>query len=158
MSLSDANRNKPDIALNFRAIINDLVGDGRLSVKDADQLSLNTRTKDQRKWYPLELIAEELMQNPNGIVLATGATGSGKITTLYTSLKNLATEEVNVCTIEDPIKMVEPSFNQKQEHHNVDLSFADGERALLRQAPDIIMEGETRDLETANIDIQAATL
>lgn len=158
MSLSDANSNKPDIALNFRAIINDLVGDGRLSVKDADQLSLKTRTKDQLKWHPLELSAEELMQNPNGIVLVTGTTGSGKITTLYTSLKNLATEEVNVCTIEDPIKMVEPSFNQKQEHHNVDLSFADGERALLRQAPDIIIVGETRDLETANIDIQAATL
>jgi len=82
VSLSDANRNKQDIALNFRTIINDLVGDGRLSVKDSDQLSLKTRTKDQLKWHPLELIAEELMQNPNGIALVTGTTGSGKFTML----------------------------------------------------------------------------
>ncbi len=99
---------------------------------------------------------ESMVQNPNGIVLVTGPTGSGKTTTLYTSLKHLATEEVNVCTIEDPIEMVEPSFNQMQVHHNIDLSFADGVRALLRQDPDIIMVGEIRDLETANIAIQAA--
>jgi general secretion pathway protein E len=93
---------------------------------------------------------------PNGIVLVTGPTGSGKTTTLYTTLKQLATPEVNVCTIEDPIEMVEPAFNQMQVHHAVDLGFADGVRALMRQDPDIIMIGEIRDLETAEMAIQAA--
>jgi general secretion pathway protein E len=93
---------------------------------------------------------------PNGIVLVTGPTGSGKTTTLYTTLKQLANEEVNVCTVEDPIEMVEPSFNQMQVHHGIDLSFADGIRALMRQDPDIIMVGEVRDLETAEMAIQAA--
>ena len=97
-----------------------------------------------------------MVGNPNGIVLVTGPTGSGKTTTLYTSLKHLATEDVNVCTIEDPIEMVEPSFNQMQVQHNIDLNFADGVRALLRQDPDIIMVGEIRDLETAEMAIQAA--
>jgi general secretion pathway protein E len=89
-------------------------------------------------------------------VLVTGPTGSGKTTTLYSSLKQLATSEVNVCTIEDPIEMVEDSFNQMQVQHNIDLDFADGVRSLLRQDPDIIMIGEIRDLETAEMAIQAA--
>jgi len=93
---------------------------------------------------------------PNGIVLVTGPTGSGKTTTLYTTLKQLASEEVNVCTVEDPIEMVEPSFNQMQVQHGIDLSFADGIRALMRQDPDIVMVGEIRDLETAEMAIQAA--
>ena len=97
-----------------------------------------------------------MVKNPNGIVLVTGPTGSGKTTTLYSSLKQLATEDVNVCTIEDPIEMVEPSFNQMQVNSNIDLHFADGVRALLRQDPDIIMVGEIRDLETAEMAIQAA--
>ena len=92
----------------------------------------------------------------NGIVLVTGPTGSGKTTTLYSTLKQLATSEVNVCTIEDPIEMVEPAFNQMQVQHNIDVSFAEGVRALLRQDPDIIMIGEIRDLETAEMAIQAA--
>ena len=77
-------------------------------------------------------------------------------TTLYTTLKALATSEVNVCTVEDPIEMVEASFNQMQVQHGIDLSFADGIRALMRQDPDIIMVGEIRDLETAEMAIQAA--
>jgi general secretion pathway protein E len=97
-----------------------------------------------------------MVKNPSGIVLVTGPTGSGKTTTLYSSLKQLATEDVNVCTIEDPIEMVEPSFNQMQVNSNIDLHFADGVRALLRQDPDIIMVGEIRDLETAEMAIQAA--
>jgi general secretion pathway protein E len=92
----------------------------------------------------------------NGIVLVTGPTGSGKTTTLYSTLKQLATPEVNVCTIEDPIEMVEPTFNQMQVQHNIKLTFASGVRALLRQDPDIIMVGEIRDLETAEMAIQAA--
>lgn len=99
---------------------------------------------------------QRLVSNPNGIVLVTGPTGSGKTTTLYSSLKQLATDEVNVCTIEDPIEMVEDSFNQMQVQHNIGLSFADGVRALLRQDPDIIMVGEIRDLETAEMAIQSA--
>ena len=92
----------------------------------------------------------------SGIVLVTGPTGSGKTTTLYSSLKQLATPEVNVCTIEDPIEMVEPAFNQMQVQGNIDLTFASGVRALMRQDPDIIMVGEIRDLETAEMAIQAA--
>ncbi len=93
---------------------------------------------------------------PNGIILVTGPTGSGKTTTLYSTLKQLATPEVNVCTVEDPIEMIEPAFNQMQVQHNIGLNFADGVRTLLRQDPDIIMVGEIRDLETAEMAIQAA--
>jgi len=92
----------------------------------------------------------------NGIVLVTGPTGSGKTTTLYSTLRRLATSEVNVCTIEDPIEMIEGAFNQMQVNHNIDLDFSSGVRALMRQDPDIIMVGEIRDLETANMAVQAA--
>jgi general secretion pathway protein E len=98
----------------------------------------------------------DLTTRPHGIILVTGPTGSGKTTTLYTTLKALATSEVNVCTVEDPIEMVEPSFNQMQVTQAIDLTFADGVRALMRQDPDIIMVGEIRDLETAEMAIQAA--
>ncbi len=99
---------------------------------------------------------EKMTSQPNGIILVTGPTGSGKTTTLYSTLKHLATPEVNVCTIEDPIEMVEPAFNQMQVQNSIDLHFADGLRALMRQDPDIIMVGEIRDLETADMAIQAA--
>ncbi|WP_295763457.1 GspE/PulE family protein [Undibacterium sp.] len=99
---------------------------------------------------------DHLTSKPHGIILVTGPTGSGKTTTLYTTLKALATPEVNVCTVEDPIEMVEASFNQMQVQHNIGLSFADGVRALMRQDPDIIMVGEIRDLQTAEMAIQAA--
>jgi len=105
--------------------------------------------EDYKRWH-------RMTHSPNGIVLVTGPTGSGKTTTLYSTLKQLATSEVNVCTIEDPIEMVEPAFNQMQVQHNIDVSFASGVRALLRQDPDIIMIGEIRDLETAEMAIQAA--
>lgn len=121
--------------------------DPDILLKTFEQLGL--AETDYARW-------ESMVQNPNGIVLVTGPTGSGKTTTLYTSLKQLATDEVNVCTIEDPIEMVEPSFNQMQVQANIDLTFADGVRALLRQDPDIIMVGEIRDLETAEMAIQAA--
>ncbi len=99
---------------------------------------------------------DSLTARPYGIILVTGPTGSGKTTTLYSTLKALATSEVNVCTVEDPIEMVEASFNQMQVQHGIDLSFADGVRALMRQDPDIIMVGEIRDLQTAEVAIQAA--
>jgi general secretion pathway protein E len=114
-----------------------------------DLRSLGFSADDQTRW-------QQMTRSPNGIVLVTGPTGSGKTTTLYTTLKQLATPEVNVCTIEDPIEMVESAFNQMQVQHNIDLGFADGVRALMRQDPDIIMVGEIRDLETAEMAVQAA--
>jgi general secretion pathway protein E len=104
---------------------------------------------DARRW-------DLLTKRPHGIILVTGPTGSGKTTTLYTTLKALATSEVNVCTVEDPIEMVEASFNQMQVQPGIDLSFSDGVKALMRQDPDIIMVGEIRDLGTAEMAIQAA--
>jgi general secretion pathway protein E len=99
---------------------------------------------------------QDLISRPHGIILVTGPTGSGKTTTLYSTLKTLATEEVNVCTIEDPIEMIEPAFNQTQVQPALDMGFAEGLRALMRQDPDIIMVGEIRDLATAEMAIQAA--
>jgi general secretion pathway protein E len=93
---------------------------------------------------------------PNGIILVTGPTGSGKTTTLYSTLKQVATPEVNVSTVEDPIEMIEPAFNQMQVTQNIGLGFAEGIRTLMRQDPDIIMVGEIRDIETADMAIQAA--
>ncbi|MCL4687774.1 MAG: GspE/PulE family protein [Burkholderiales bacterium] len=107
-------------------------------------------TKDEQEtWH-------HLTSQPGGILLVTGPTGSGKTTTLYTTLKQLATPEVNVCTIEDPIEMVDPRLNQMQVNADIDLTFATGVRALMRQDPDIIMVGEIRDLETADMAVQAA--
>jgi general secretion pathway protein E len=99
---------------------------------------------------------QQLIKRPHGIILVTGPTGSGKTTTLYSTLRQLATEEVNVCTIEDPIEMIEPAFNQTQVQAAVDMGFTEGLRALMRQDPDIIMVGEIRDLATAEMAIQAA--
>jgi general secretion pathway protein E len=97
-----------------------------------------------------------MIDQPHGIVLVTGPTGSGKTTTLYATLKELATPEVNVCTVEDPIELIDGSFNQMQVQPTIDLGFADGVRALLRQDPDVIMIGEIRDRETAEVAVQAA--
>ena len=99
---------------------------------------------------------KQIVAKNHGIVIITGPTGSGKTTTLYSTLKMLATDEVNVCTIEDPIEMVEEKFNQMQVQDNIELDFDDGVKALLRQDPDIIMIGEVRDLATAEMAIQAA--
>ena len=114
-----------------------------------DFAELGFSKEDSARW-------QQMTAQPNGIILVTGPTGSGKTTTLYSTLKHLATPEVNVCTIEDPIEMVEPAFNQMQIQAGIDLKFADGVRALMRQDPDIIMVGEIRDLETADMAIQAA--
>ena len=98
----------------------------------------------------------QMVTQPHGIILVTGPTGSGKTTTLYSTLKHLAQPEVNVCTVEDPIEMVEPAFNQMQVQHGLGVDFAAGIRTLMRQDPDIIMVGEIRDLEAAEMAIQAA--
>tara|TARA_R110002072_G_scaffold3149_3_gene23431 strand:+ start:87856 stop:89643 length:1788 start_codon:yes stop_codon:yes gene_type:complete len=98
----------------------------------------------------------EMVDNPHGIILITGPTGSGKTTTLYSTLNQISRPEINICTIEDPIEMVEPQFNQMQVQQSIGVDFASGVRTLLRQDPDIIMIGEIRDKETADIAIQAA--
>jgi len=117
------------------------------AVKDLDQLGFTAH--DAERW-------NRLTAQPHGIILVTGPTGSGKTSTLYSTLKRLATEEVNVCTVEDPIEMIEPAFNQTQVQNALDFGFAEGLRALMRQDPDIIMVGEIRDLETAEMAIQAS--
>jgi len=117
------------------------------TVKDLDALGFSQH--DAERW-------EQLLKRPYGIVLVTGPTGSGKTTTLYSTLKRLATEEVNVSTIEDPIEMIEPAFNQTQVQAHLDFDFPEGLRALMRQDPDIIMVGEIRDLQTAEMAVQAA--
>ncbi len=114
-----------------------------------DLAALGFSPSDAPRW-------EALTKRPHGIILVTGPTGSGKTTTLYATLKRLATEEVNVSTVEDPIEMIEPAFNQTQVQPHLDLDFAQGLRALMRQDPDIIMVGEIRDLPTAEMAVQAA--
>ncbi|MEO5343425.1 MAG: GspE/PulE family protein [Gammaproteobacteria bacterium SHHR-1] len=121
--------------------------DPQVLVRSPEQLGFSQG--DSRLW-------QEMTRHSHGIVLVTGPTGSGKTTTLYSTLKSLARPEVNLCTIEDPIEMVEPSFNQMQVNHAIGLDFASGVRTLMRQDPDIIMVGEIRDLETAEMAIQAA--
>ena len=116
-----------------------------------------TRNFGQLGFAPAEEAAwRNMIARPHGIVLVTGPTGSGKTTTLYTTLKHLAVPEVNVCTVEDPIEMVAPELNQMQVQPAIDLTFAQGIRTLLRQDPDIIMVGEIRDLEAAQMAVQAA--
>ena len=117
------------------------------TAKDLDALGFAEH--DAKRW-------EALVQRPHGIILVTGPTGSGKTTTLYSTLKRLATEAVNVSTVEDPIEMIEPSFNQTQVQPHLDFDFPEGLRALMRQDPDIIMVGEIRDLQTAEMAVQAA--
>ncbi len=117
------------------------------TVKDLDALGFSAH--DAQRW-------QALVKRPHGIVLVTGPTGSGKTTTLYSTLRRLATEEVNVSTVEDPIEMIEPAFNQTQVQTQLDFGFTEGLRALMRQDPDIIMVGEIRDLQTAEMAVQAA--
>jgi general secretion pathway protein E len=121
--------------------------DPETTVKELDALGFSAH--DAQRW-------EALVKRPNGIILVTGPTGSGKTTTLYSTLKRVATEEVNVSTVEDPIEMIEPSFNQTQVQPQLDFGFPEGLRALMRQDPDIIMVGEIRDQATADMAVQAA--
>jgi general secretion pathway protein E len=116
-------------------------------VRDFSELGFTS--DDRQRW-------ERMIGEPNGIILLTGPTGSGKTTTLYSSLRSIATPEVNVCTIEDPIEMIEPAFNQMQVQPAIGVDFAHGVRTLLRQDPDIIMVGEIRDRDTADMAVQAA--
>ncbi|MBS0319351.1 MAG: type II/IV secretion system protein [Proteobacteria bacterium] len=114
-----------------------------------DLADLGFTQDDRERW-------EHMVKEPHGIILVTGPTGSGKTTTLYSTLRTLATPEVNVCTIEDPIEMIEPSINQMQVQPVIGVDFATGVRTLMRQDPDIIMVGEIRDRDTADMAVQAA--
>jgi general secretion pathway protein E len=98
----------------------------------------------------------EFIRKPNGIVLVTGPTGSGKTTTLYSSLKTIASPEINIITIEDPIEMVMEDFNQVGVQSAIDVTFGTVLRNILRQDPDVLMIGEIRDADTASNAVQAA--
>ncbi len=121
--------------------------DPTILLQDITSLGL---TPEQRVSY------ERLLKRPHGIILVTGPTGSGKTTTLYSSLQCLASPEVNVVTIEDPIEMVHEPFNQIAVQESVGITFANALRSVLRQDPDVVMVGEIRDAETAQYAVQAA--
>ncbi|MFZ4712135.1 MAG: GspE/PulE family protein [Bacteriovoracaceae bacterium] len=121
--------------------------DHKLSGKSLDQIGFDG--SDLKKW-------REMINSSHGLLLVTGPTGSGKTTTLYSSLSEVANSEVNVCTIEDPIEMAVEDFNQVQVNKDISVTFANSIKAFLRQDPDIIMVGEIRDLETAEASIQAS--
>ena len=103
-----------------------------------------------------EKVFDNILSNPHGIILVTGPTGSGKSTTLYTSLSELNTEDVNIITVEDPVEANINGINQVQVNNKADMTFAAALRSILRQDPDIIMIGEIRAGETAGIAVQAA--
>jgi general secretion pathway protein E len=112
---------------------------------------------DQLGFYPREFqIYNAFIRKPNGIILVTGPTGSGKTTTLYSTLRSLSSPDVNIVTIEDPIEMVMEEFNQVGVQSAIGVTFSNVLRNILRQDPDIIMVGEIRDRETADNAVQAA--
>ena len=116
-------------------------------------------TKDKRElgFTPGELESfDRMLKHPNGILLVTGPTGSGKSTTLYTALSELNTEDINIITVEDPVEANLDGVNQVQVNAKADMTFASALRSILRQDPDIIMIGEIRDEETAEIAVQAS--
>jgi hypothetical protein len=116
-----------------------------------------TRNKSELGFSPSELQAfDDILKNPNGILLVTGPTGSGKSTTLYTALSELNKEDVNIVTVEDPVEANIDGINQVQVNVKAELTFASALRSILRQDPDIIMIGEIRDGETAQIAVQAS--
>lgn len=124
----------------------------RLTSKNA----LN-REKSQLGFKPHDLKRfDHILQNPHGILLVTGPTGSGKSTTLYTALSELNKEDVNIITVEDPVEANIDGINQVQVNNKANLTFASALRSILRQDPDIIMIGEIRDQETASIAVQAS--
>jgi general secretion pathway protein E len=121
--------------------------DPDILLKGIEELGLSSH--DLPKFY-------EFIARPTGIILVTGPTGSGKTTTLYSTLKYLSKPDVNIVTIEDPVEMVFEDFNQVSVRPNIDITFAAALRTVLRQDPDIIMVGEIRDMETAENAVQAA--
>jgi len=116
-----------------------------------------TRSKAELGLSDWEMkLFDHILANPNGIILVTGPTGSGKSTTLYTALSELNSEQVNIITVEDPVEANIPGINQVQVNPKAELTFASALRSILREDPDIIMIGEIRDYETASIAVQAS--
>ena len=115
------------------------------------------RDKKDLGLSPTDLVKfDNILRNPHGIILVTGPTGSGKFTTLYTALSELASDEVNIITVEDPVEANVDNVNQVQVNVKANLTFASALRSILRQDPDIIMIGEIRDGETAEIAVKAS--
>jgi general secretion pathway protein E len=123
------------------------VFDPTVLMQDVQELGLNP---DERELF------EKWVTSPNGLILVTGPTGSGKTTTLYSTLRYLSGPEINITTVEDPIELVDPRYCQVQVNPQIDITFASALRTILRQDPDIIMVGEIRDGETAQMAVQAA--
>lgn len=130
---------------------------GEKCVMRLAQKRLLTKNKAELGLSPEELIEfDNMLKHPNGILLVTGPTGSGKSTTLYTALSELNSEEVNIITVEDPVEANIDGVNQVQVNAKAQMTFANALRSILRQDPDIIMIGEIRDAETAEIAVQAS--
>lgn len=130
---------------------------GEKCVMRLAQKKMLTRNKSELGFTPYEMQQfDNILKNPNGIILVTGPTGSGKSTTLYTALSELNKEDVNIITVEDPVEANIDGINQVQTNDKAGLSFASALRSILRQDPDIIMIGEIRDGETASIAVQAS--
>jgi len=128
----------------------------KVVIRVIDPQKLLTNLESLGFTYENLKIYKRVMQSPNGMVLVTGPTGSGKNTTLYATLSELNSEEVNICTVEDPVECNITAINQFQVNENTGFVFSSALRSLLRQDPDIIMVGEIRDEATANISVQAA--
>ena len=124
----------------------------RLLDKQAGRLELNALGMDPRT----QALMDELIHKPHGIILVTGPTGSGKTTTLYSALERINDNPRNIMTVEDPIEYYIDGIGQTQVNTKVEMTFARGLRAILRQDPDVVMIGEIRDLETAHIAVQAS--
>ncbi len=124
----------------------------RLLDKQAGRLDLGSLGMDERS----TAIMDSLIHKPHGIILVTGPTGSGKTTTLYAALERINDHSRNIMTVEDPIEYFIDGIGQTQVNSKVDMTFARGLRAILRQDPDVVMVGEIRDLETAEIAVQAS--
>jgi type IV pilus assembly protein PilB len=130
---------------------------GEKCVMRLAQKKMLTRDKSELGFTDLEMRQfDNILKNPNGIILVTGPTGSGKSTTLYTALSELNREDVNIITVEDPVEANIDGINQVQTNDKAGLTFASALRSILRQDPDIIMIGEIRDGETAGIAVQAS--
>jgi len=124
----------------------------RLLDKQAGRLDLASLGMDEDS----QAIMDDLIHKPHGIILVTGPTGSGKTTTLYAALERINDNSRNIMTVEDPIEYFIDGIGQTQVNTKVEMTFARGLRAILRQDPDVVMVGEIRDLETAEIAVQAS--
>jgi type IV pilus assembly protein PilB len=145
-----------DLPISLRVSVLPTYHGEKIVMRILDESVQNLTLKDLGfRGGELEAI-ERAIEKPDGMILVTGPTGSGKTTTLYTVMKILNKETVNINTIEDPIEYAMPRINQTQVNPTIDVTFANGLRALLRQDPDIIMVGEIRDEETAGMAIHSS--